>query len=362
MTALLPLVLACVAAAETEDLPVVLVVVGAPGTAEYGMQFDAWAERLVKTAETAQAKVVRLGPGATEAAPGDHDLARVQAALAALPAKSPHPVWVVLLGHGTYDRRKAMFNLEGPDLSADELNEWLKPLERPIAVINCASCSGPFINALSGPNRVIVTATRTGSEQNFARFGEFFSQSIADPGSDLDKDQQVSLLEAFLAASSRVEEFYKQERRLATEHALLDDTGDALGVQASWFRGVRATRAAKDNAEIDGLRANQMHLQPSPAEEQLSPEQAAQRDALEADLEELRRRKSELTESDYYAELEGVLIQLARIYAESDAKEPTAEKPATSVPPQDEPQNGESPPDASSPEQPSPETPSSDAK
>ena len=92
-------------------------------------------------------------------------------------------------------------------------------------------------------NRVVVTATRSGDEQNFARFGQYLAEAIADPRADLDKDGQVSLLEAFLTASSRVDEYYRTRSQLATEHALLDDNGDRLGTPADWFRGVRATEA-----------------------------------------------------------------------------------------------------------------------
>ena len=93
--------------------------------------------------------------------------------------------------------------------------------------------------------------------------------AINDPVADLDKDGQVSLLEAFLTAASRVREFYRAEARLATEHPLIDDTGDKLGSPADWFRGVRATTRAKDGAAADGLRAHQWHLVPSDRERAL---------------------------------------------------------------------------------------------
>jgi hypothetical protein len=296
----------------------VIVVVGAPGRPEYGRRFEVWASRVEAAARQGGANVIRIGPGA-EASAGADDRERLKSLLAAESKDSPQPLWLIFIGHGAYDRRKETFNLEGPDVSAEEIAQWLAPLERTVAVVNCASCSGSFINRLAGPGRVIVTATRSGSEQSFAHFGEYFSQAIGDVSADLDKDQQVSLLEAYLAASNRVEEFYKQEGRLATEHALLDDTGDGLGTPAAWFRGVRATKAAKDGAEIDGLRASQLHLVTSESESSLTPEERTRRDKLEAAVEELRRKKSEMEESAYYAELEKLLVELARIYAEPEA-------------------------------------------
>src|SRR5206468_3358863 len=125
------------------------------------------------------------------------------------------------------------------DLSAKQMAELLAPLPRPIILIDNSSSSAPFINELSRPNRIIITATKSGWEQNYTRFGKYFAKSVADPSADLDKDGQVSVLEAFLSASRQVEDFYKSERRLATEHALLDDNGDGKGTPASFFHGVR---------------------------------------------------------------------------------------------------------------------------
>ena len=86
---------------------------------------------------------------------------------------------------------------------------------------------------------MIVTATKSGFEQNFARFGQHLADALADAAADLDGDGQTSLLEAYLTASRATAEFYRQSGRLATEHALLEDTGDGLAMPADWYRGVR---------------------------------------------------------------------------------------------------------------------------
>ncbi len=168
-------------------------------------------------------------------------------------------------------------------------------------VLNCASASGPFINRLSGNNRVVVTATKSGYEMNFARFGQYLAEAIADPRADLDKDGQVSLLEAFLTASSRVDEYYRTHSQLATEHALLDDNGDRLGTPANWFRGVRATQRAKDGAQLDGIRAHQLHLIPSNRERGIPVEMRQRRNQLELSIAALRDQKDKLGEDEYYA-------------------------------------------------------------
>ena len=198
-----------------------------------------------------------------------------------------------------------------------ELLEWLKPIQRPVAILNCFSSSGPFLSRLSAPNRVVVTATRSGDEQNFTRFGQYLAESIADPRGDLDKDGQVSLLEAFLVASNRVAEFYRTRSRLATEHPLLDDNGDRLGTPPDWFRGIHAKKRAKDNAALDGVRAHQLHLIRSDSEQRMSPEQRQRRDRLERSTAELLSQKDHLSEDEYYAQLESIMIELARLYHES---------------------------------------------
>jgi hypothetical protein len=201
-----------------------------------------------------------------------------------------------------------------------ELAEWLKAVSRPVAVIDCTSASAPFLKKLSGPpNRVIVTATRSGSENNYARFGDYLSAAIADPSADIDRDGQTSLLEAFIAASRRTDEFYKGANRLATEHALLDDNGDALGTPADWFQGTRVAKVSKDGKPADGTRAHRWHLVLSPEEQAMSAEARSKRDALEGEIEALRAKKAQMMEGDYYTQLEKLLVQLAAVYEKPKA-------------------------------------------
>lgn len=302
------------AALVAEDRQQVLVVVGAAGTAEYGKAFEKAADQWQAAARKGGAAFECIGR-ASEGREQDRD--KLRAFLTDTPRTGTAPLWIVLIGHGTDDGREARFNLRGPDVTAKELAEWLAPVKRPAAVINCASSSAAFINHLSGPDRVIVTATRSGSETNYARFGEYMAGAIDDPAADLDKDGQVSLLEAFLTASSRVREFYRTEARLATEHPLIDDTGDKLGSPAEWFQGVRATTRAKDGTAADGARAHQWHLAPSERERSLPAEVRKRRDELELALVALRDQKDRLGEDEYYARVEKVMYELARLYSGS---------------------------------------------
>lgn len=304
---------AAAADARDEEQATVIVIAGAPGEQEFApdfkLQLDAWA----KVSGQANAKHVAIGGGADR---GQHenDRAWVQRTLDVERKDGRGELWIVLVGHGTFDGKEAKLNLTGPDVSATDFAAWLKPFTRPLAIVDTTSSSAPFMAKLAAKDRVIVTSTRSGYEQNYARFGKFFAEALADPKSDLDKDGQISLLESFLSASHRTTEFYKTEGRLATEHALLDDNGDGLGTPADWFRGVQAVKRSKEGAAPDGTRAHQFHLVRSAAEMQLVGELRARRDKLELRLSELRTMKAKMKEEDYYRELEKVLLELAALY------------------------------------------------
>jgi len=300
-------------AGSTDGTPTLLLVAGAAGEPEFGSNFVRQVEHWTAIAARARAAAITIGllPVAQT-----NDWDQLKTSLAAEPKEGDQPLWLVLIGHGTFDGHEARFNLRGPDVSTSQLSEWLAPFRRPLMIINAASASAPFINKLSATNRVIVTATRSGSERNFARFGQYFAEVLNDPQADLDKDGQTSVLEAFLGASSRVAEFYKTEGRLATEHALLDDNGDALGTPADWFRGVRAIKKPQGAGTVDGARAHQFHLVLSPEEQSLPPEIRAKRDAIELAISRLRETKSQLPEAQYYLKLEKLLSELLDAYGE----------------------------------------------
>jgi hypothetical protein len=310
----------------------VLIVRGASGNAEYGRLFDSWCERWADAATQGRATALRVGPAETvgnvtpnedgKAEQADRTLIEqtLRDVAASAKLKRTAELWVVLIGHGTFDGRSARFNLRGQDVSADDLAAWLAPVSCPVAIANCASASGPFLKALAGPHRVVLTATKSGTENNFAHFGEYLSDAIGDPGFDLDKDGQTSLFEAYLSASRRTESFYETEGRLATEHALLDDNGDGLGVRADFFRGIRLTKKVQDGAQVDGRLAHQFHLVRSDSEQQLAPETRRLRDQLELTVVQLRDRKQTFEdENAYYVQLESLLVQLAAVYESTGA-------------------------------------------
>jgi len=310
------------AVSQEPQKPTVILVVGAAGAPEYGSQFVKQARLWEQACSKGGEKFTAIG---LEEAENPDDLTKLQQTLANESQQTDAALWMVLIGHGTFDGRSAKFNLRGPDLAADDLAEWLKPVVRPLVVINTASSSAPFLSKLSAQGRVVVTATKSGFEQNYARFGEYLAGAIAEPQADLDKDGQTSLLEAFLTASHRVDEFYSAEGRLVTERALLDDNGDGLGTRADWFRGIRPVQRAEDGAALDGYRAHQFHLVTSEAENKIPPQMRVRRDQLELEVVKLRDTKESFSEDEYFAKLEKLLYDIAQIYEQTDQTEDSIE-------------------------------------
>lgn len=289
--------------------PTLILVVGANGAPQYEPMFAEWADRWFAAASQARFHCVVVGRD--KEAPNQTDKQRLRAIVDEAAKDKGVELWLVMIGHGTYDRREARFNLRGPDLSAVELASWLKPVERPMAIINCASASAPFVPLLSGSKRVVIAATKSGAEQNFARFGDYMSQAIGDASADLDKDEQTSLWEAFLRASRRTAEFYTTDGRLQTEHALLDDSGDGLGVRADQFRGLTPIEQTTDGKPLDGQSAHQWHLIRNATDAALPADVLQKRDALEVAILQLRSKKKSMDRTAYFQELERLLVELA---------------------------------------------------
>ncbi|MFO0918082.1 MAG: hypothetical protein U0872_07185 [Planctomycetaceae bacterium] len=288
----------------------VIIVIGAAGTEEYGSLFQSWGARWTAAAQRGNAAVTFIGRDQTGEQP---DRERMQQALSDAAGEMEKPLWLVLIGHGTFDRKTARFNLRGPDFSASDLAEWLRPLARPVAVIDCSASSAPFLTALSAPGRIVITATKTGGEENFTRFGEFLATAVGDPEADLDKDDQTSLWEAYLGAARRTAEFYAADGRLQTEHALLDDNGDKQGTRGDIFQGLKLKDDVETADAVDGNLAHQWHLIPSARDAQVPPDVRRRRDELELKILELRQRKSGLEEDDYFHQLEMLLLELSRL-------------------------------------------------
>ncbi len=292
-----------------------LVVVGAAGEEEFGKAFRESAERWRSAFPSDDVRLID-GTDVTKKEEKDHRQQILDWISTPSPESKDEDVlperWLVLIGHGTHDRVSSNFNLKGPDISAEAIAKAIAPVKAKWLIVDCASSSGPFINALSGPNRVVITATKSGAEQNFVRFGEFLSQTITDPSTDLDHDDCVSILEAFLAASNRVAQFYENEGRLASEQALLDDNGDGRGTPAAFYRGARPVKAPANGLKLDGPFASRVLVSSFGKPDLRTNEQRIQSDLIADKIETLRARKKDMPEDEYYQELERLFLEIAK--------------------------------------------------
>jgi hypothetical protein len=219
-------------------------------------------------------------------------------------------ILIVLIGHGTGTPDGVRFNLPGPDPSLEEWDAMLAPLAgRAVGFVHTGSASGDFIAGLSGEGRVIITATRSAREQNETIFPRFFAEALGAPAADLDRDGAVSLLEAFEYARQEVARLYREEGRIQTEVALLEDDGDGVGSRAPGVDGADGDRARAFRLGGSGVAAA------ASADPALSP-LLERRSALEAEIAALRSRRSELSESAYETALEELLVDLALVSRE----------------------------------------------
>jgi hypothetical protein len=210
----------------------------------------------------------------------------------------------VLFGHGTFANKSAKFNLVGPDMAAEDFAPLLAKLKsKRVVFVDTTSASAPFVEALSGPGRVIVTATRTGGEMYATLFGGPFVEAFTIEAADADRDGKVSFLEAFDYARKAVASSYQREGLLPTEHAMLDDNGDKEGT-------MEPSREAKDGRNAAVLSIGSMRQQALPADEKLRA-LYVERQALERRIDSLKLLKSGMDPEKYAAELEKLATELA---------------------------------------------------
>ena len=234
------------------------------------------------------------------------EIRRVLAALAEL-IRPGDDLFILLIGHGSATDAGARLNIPGPDLRADMLRDALEEIgARYTVVVNGASSSAPFIEALSGPGRVIVTATKSGAERLSTVFPEHLLAALKAKAGDLDKDGRISVLESFVYARNKTSEWYAGEGLLATEHPLLDDNGDGRGTREPGPGGT------------DGMLAGRVYFgrRSTAAVKSGSPEERALQAGMEAlrwQIDELKARKDQVDPGEYTARMEELLIELARV-------------------------------------------------
>ena len=302
-----------------------LVVVGLGGTPEYRERFTRWAVELqgalTGPAGIPAADVVVLAER-SDAAPGvvsDRSTREnVVAALGDLAGRSAPDdrLLVVLIGHGTAQGEEGKFNLPGPDISGEDLAAALAVFPtQTVAVVHTGSAGGGFVAPLSGPNRITLSATRTSRERNATEFAAFFVEALTGDGSDLDKDGQISLLEAFTYTRAEVARQYAEDNEILTEHAVLDDNGDGEGspdpgAEAEDGRLAHAFRLGR----AGGAAAR---VTDDPVLNQLLQDRAG----IQGRIDALRTQKGSMSQEAYDTALEELLVELALKTREIRARE-----------------------------------------
>jgi hypothetical protein len=284
-------------------------VAGLGGEPDYEQRFASQAQEIDKLlhASSSDAKVTTFyGPQATKA--------NLQNALSqiAREAKPNDSFVIMLIGHGSFDGYDYKMNIPGPDLTGVELAAMLDRIActRQL-VVNMTSASGGSRAALEKPNRVVITATKSGGEKNATVFARFWVEALRDPSADTDKNETVSALEAFIYADSKTAQFYDTQKRLATEHPILEDTGQGDGQR----------KPSPENGE--GLKAAQFALLRIGASQVAAntPEKKAlldKRDGLEEQIDKLKYEKAAMPADEYKKQLQTLLIELAKTQAELD--------------------------------------------
>ena len=282
------------ASAETYSL----IISGLGGEPEYEERFREQAEKLAGAARqltgTDAAAVVLSG------AKADRESVRRAVRELAEKAGPDDAVIVTLIGHGTFDGDQYKFNLPGPDLSAAELGTLFDALRsRKQLIVNATSASGAVIESWKRDHRIVVTATKSGGERTATRFAEHWVTALTSLEADTNKDDIITASEAFEYATRKVESSFKAEALLATEHSRI------AGEDAGRFQVARLGTAARVTTDPA---INEMY---------------AERVRIERDLDAVKERKASLPIDAYYDELESVLVRLARLQREIDAKLPT---------------------------------------
>ena len=223
---------------------------------------------------------------------------------------------LLLIGHGSFDGATYKFNLPGPDISATQLAELCNaiPARRQL-IINTTSASGGSIAALQRNGRAVISATKAGSEKNATVFSRYWVEALQDPAADTDKSDSISALEAFQYAAGKTAEFYKAEKRIATEHAVFEDVGHGAPV-----REVAADAASKSPegrllASITLVRLGAAREQ---AADPAKREQLARKEKLLQQIDALKYQKAAMPDAEYQSQLKALLLDLARAQAALD--------------------------------------------
>ena len=286
-----------------------ITVAGLGGEPDYEQRFASWAQTIDQVLHTSRtdATIVTLsGPNATR------DRMRGALGKAAEDCGPEDALVLMLIGHGSYDEYDYKFNLPGPDITASELATLLNRVRagRQLVVV-MTSASGGSLAALRKENRIVITSTKSGTEKNATIFARYWAEALRDPAADTDKNEAISALEAYRYASQKTAAFYDSQKRLATEHPLLEDTGRGDGVRTPTLEDGEGRRAAAFTLLRFGAAQTAAK---DPAKQKL----LAKKEEIEGQIDNLKYQKAAMNADEYKKQLSALLIELARTQEELD--------------------------------------------
>jgi hypothetical protein len=227
-------------------------------------------------------------------------------------AKAEDTVVVTLIGHGTHDGEMYKFNLAGPDVTAREIAQWMAPVAaKKQVLVNTTSCSGGSLQELKKDGRTVITATKSGTERLATVFSRYWIEALRDPQADADKNEVVTALEAYRYAEAKVTKYFESNKKLATEHPMLVDTGAGEALRVPDAGKGQAQTALRTTILAFGALQNAAK---TPEKQQL----LGQREAIEQQIDALKLRKAAMASDQYRIELRNLLLQLARVQQELD--------------------------------------------
>jgi hypothetical protein len=284
-----------------------LTITGLGGEPDYTQRFKMWAEDIDTSLKRAGGDVTVV----TMQVP-TRDQVRAKFNELNRQVKNSDSLVVMLIGHGTYDGQDYKFNLQGPDITATELAAMMDhvPASRQL-VVNMTECSGGAIEHLRRPGRIVVSATRAGTERNATVFARYWAEALREPAADTDKNEAISALEAFRYAQQKTTDFFETQKRLATEHSLIEDTGKGTGERNPTVDSAEGKLAA--SFSVVRLGANAAAAR-DPAKRPLLD----RKEQLEQAIDKLKFEKAAMPEADYKRQLTQLLLELAKVQGEID--------------------------------------------
>jgi hypothetical protein len=273
---------------------------GLGGEPDYDQRFKMWADDIDSTIKKAGGATVSTLVNPTR------EQVRARFAELAKTAKPDDSLVVMLIGHGSFDGVDYKFNLTGPDITGAELAALMDhvPASRQ-CVVNMTSTSGGAIATLRRPNRIVITATKAGTEKNATVFGRYWTEALRDPAADTDKNDSISALEAFRYAERKVTDYYETQKRLATEHAMLEDTGKGEGERNPSPENGEGRLAGAFTVVRLGANAS---AAANPATRALLDK----KETLEQSIEKLKYEKAAMPAAQYQRQLTALLLELAK--------------------------------------------------